>query len=65
MNLWSPWELMTAVIGGMRDRGSGSILNLSTFSAELPPGPPFPTNKPATGGSMYGGSKAALNRRRE
>ena len=62
VNLWSPWELMTAVIGGMRDRGSGSILNLSTFSAELPPGPPFPTNKPATGGSMYGGSKAALNR---
>ena len=62
VNLWAPWELMTAVVGGMRERGSGSILNLTSFAAELPPGPPFPTNKPATGGSMYGGSKAALNR---
>ena len=25
-------------------------------------GPPFPTNKPATGGFQYGASKAALNR---
>jgi NAD(P)-dependent dehydrogenase (short-subunit alcohol dehydrogenase family) len=62
VNLWAPWELMAAVIGGMRDRKSGSILNLTSFSAEFPPGPPFPTNKPSTGGSVYGGAKAALNR---
>jgi NAD(P)-dependent dehydrogenase (short-subunit alcohol dehydrogenase family) len=62
VNLWAPWELMTQVVGGMRERRRGWILNLTTFSAELPPGPPFPKNKPATGGFQYGASKAALNR---
>ena len=62
VNLWAPWELMSAVVGGMRERGRGAILNLTTFSAELPPGPPFPTNKPAKGGFVYGAAKAALNR---
>jgi NAD(P)-dependent dehydrogenase (short-subunit alcohol dehydrogenase family) len=62
VNLWAPWELMAAAVGGMRERGRGWILNLTSFSAELPPGPPFPTNKPATGGFQYGASKAALNR---
>ena len=62
VNLWAPWELMTQVVGGMRSRGGGWILNLTSFAAELPPGPPFPTNKPATGGFQYGASKAALNR---
>ena len=62
VNLWAPWELMCAVIGPMRERGSGSILNLTTFSAELPPGPPFPTNRPGKAGFVYGAPKAALNR---
>jgi len=62
VNLWAPWELMAAVIGGMRERGHGSILNLTSFAGEFPPGPPFPNNKPSNGGSLYGGAKAALNR---
>jgi NAD(P)-dependent dehydrogenase (short-subunit alcohol dehydrogenase family) len=62
VNLWAPWQLMQGVVGGMRERGKGWILNISSFSAELPPGPPFPTNKPAKGGFQYGASKAALNR---
>ncbi|MBU3700527.1 MAG: SDR family oxidoreductase [Acidimicrobiia bacterium] len=62
VNLWAPWELMKGVIGGMRQRRRGWILNLTSFAAELPPGPPFPSNKPATGGFQYGASKAALNR---
>ena len=62
VNLWAPWELMTQVVAGMRERRRGWILNLTSFSAELPPGPPFPTNKPATGGFQYGATKAALNR---
>jgi NAD(P)-dependent dehydrogenase (short-subunit alcohol dehydrogenase family) len=62
VNLWAPWELMTQVVAGMRARQRGWILNLTSFSAELPPGPPFPTNKPATAGFQYGASKAALNR---
>lgn len=62
VNLWAPWELMQGVVAGMRSRGRGWILNLTSFAAELPPGPPFPTNKPAKGGFQYGASKAALNR---
>ncbi|TML16367.1 MAG: SDR family oxidoreductase, partial [Actinobacteria bacterium] len=62
VNLWAPWELMSAVVGGMRTRGRGAILNLTSFAAEYPPGPPFPTNKPAKGGFVYGSAKAALNR---
>jgi NAD(P)-dependent dehydrogenase (short-subunit alcohol dehydrogenase family) len=62
VNLWTPWELMQAVVPGMRERGHGWVLNLTSFSAELPPGPPFPRNLPATGGFQYGASKAALNR---
>ena len=62
VNLWAPWELMKAVVGGMRERGSGAILNLTTFSAELPPGPPFPTSKPSKAGFVYGAPKAALNK---
>jgi NAD(P)-dependent dehydrogenase (short-subunit alcohol dehydrogenase family) len=62
VNLWAPWELMKAVVPGMRERGRGWILNLTSFAAELPPGPPFPTNKPGKAGFQYGASKAALNR---
>jgi NAD(P)-dependent dehydrogenase (short-subunit alcohol dehydrogenase family) len=62
VNLWAPWELMKAAVPGMRERRRGWVLNLTSFAAELPPGPPFPTNKPATGGFQYGASKAALNR---
>ncbi len=62
VNVWAPWELMKAAVPGMRARGRGWVLNLTSFAAELPPGPPFPTNRPATGGFQYGASKAALNR---
>jgi len=62
VNLWAPWELMTQVVAGMRERRRGWILNLTSFAAELPPGPPFPTNKPGTAGFQYGATKAALNR---
>ena len=62
VNVWAPWLLMRHAVPGMRERGCGAVLNLTSFAAELPPGPPFPTNKPATGGSAYGSTKAALNR---
>jgi len=35
---------MKAVVPGMRERDRGWILNLTSFAAELPPGPPFPTD---------------------
>lgn len=62
VNVWGPWLLMQQVVPGMRERRRGAIVNLTSFAAELPPGPPFPTNKPATEGSAYGSTKAALNR---
>jgi NAD(P)-dependent dehydrogenase (short-subunit alcohol dehydrogenase family) len=62
VNLWAPWELMRSAVVGMRQRQRGWILNLTSFAAELPPGPPFPTNKPAKAGFQYGASKAALTR---
>jgi NAD(P)-dependent dehydrogenase (short-subunit alcohol dehydrogenase family) len=61
VNLWAPWQLMGQVIPGMRERGRGWILNLTSFSGELPPGPPF-AFKAKDGSSMYGATKAALNR---
>lgn len=62
LNVRAPWDLMAQAIGSMRARGAGWIVNLTSFSGELPPGPPFPRLLPATGGSAYGASKAALNR---
>ena len=62
VNFKAPWELMNDVVDGMRERGRGWILNVTTFAAEIPPGPPYPTNKPAKSGSAYGSTKAALNR---
>jgi NAD(P)-dependent dehydrogenase (short-subunit alcohol dehydrogenase family) len=61
-NVWAPWELMAAALPGMRARRRGWILNLTSFTGELPPGPPFPESLPARAGSAYGSSKAALNR---
>lgn len=62
INLFAPWELMKQAVPGMRARGRGWILNLTSFAAELPFGPPFPSNIVSRGGSGYGSSKAALNR---
>jgi citronellol/citronellal dehydrogenase len=60
VNFLAPWELMKAAVPGMRERGRGWILNLTTLLAELPPGPPFP--KLADHSFQYGATKAALNR---
>jgi len=62
LNLYAPWLLMRQVLPRMRERGQGWVVNLTSFAGELPPGPPYPTNRPAKTGSAYGASKAALNR---
>ena len=62
VNVWGPWLLMTQVVDGMRERGWGAIVNLTSFAGEYPPGPPFPDNRPSKSGAAYGSSKAALNR---
>lgn len=56
----APFELAQAVVGGMRERGYGSILNISSKAAihpEIDPGSPA-----ALGGTVYGMVKASLER---
>lgn len=62
LNFWVPWNLIRAVLPGMRERRSGWIVNLSSATAIPPVGPPFPDTGPARLGTMYGGSKAFLDR---
>ena len=61
VNVWAPWLLMGQVLPGMRDRGQGWILNLTSSAAELPPGPPYGALAKA-GYGTYGVTKAAINR---
>ena len=62
LNLWAPWQLIRRVLPGMTERGSGWVVNLSSATAIQPQGPPFPDTHPARFGTIYGGSKAFLDR---
>lgn len=62
LNFRTPWNLVRAVLPGMRERHRGWIINLSSATAIPPIGPPFPDTGPARLGTMYGGSKAFLDR---
>ncbi len=62
LNVRAPWDLTRAVLPGMLERGRGAIVNLTSQAAELPSGPPFAATLPAQQGTVYGGTKAFLNR---
>ena len=62
LNFWVPWRLVRRTLPGMRARGGGAILNISSASAIHPQGPPFPPNVTAAKGTIYGGTKAMLDR---
>jgi len=61
-NVHAPLDLMQAVIPGMRQRGSGWIVNLSSATTRVFPGPPFELVEPGSAMGIYGATKAALNR---
>jgi NAD(P)-dependent dehydrogenase (short-subunit alcohol dehydrogenase family) len=61
VNVFAPWQLTRRVLPGMRERGAGWILNMSSRSAELPSGPPY-SELVGLRGTVYGGTKAMLNR---
>jgi NAD(P)-dependent dehydrogenase (short-subunit alcohol dehydrogenase family) len=56
----APFELARLVLPGMRDRGRGWILNISSIAARHPTLPPV--RRRAIGGTVYGMCKAALER---
>lgn len=62
VNVNAPLDLALAAVPGMRAAGEGWIVNLSSASANLWPGPPAPFEQSAINIGAYGASKAALNR---
>jgi citronellol/citronellal dehydrogenase len=56
----APFELSQRVLPGMRERGQGWILNISSIAAVHPAIPPGPDG--GIGGTVYGMCKAALER---
>ncbi|MDG2026448.1 MAG: SDR family NAD(P)-dependent oxidoreductase [Acidimicrobiales bacterium] len=62
VNVMAPWLLAQAAVPEMVERGHGSVLNLTSQTADMPEGPPFSVSPQIGGASAYGGSKAWLNR---
>lgn len=61
-NVHAPLDLAQAVLPGMRAAGEGWIVNLSSGSARHWEGPPFDMGAQGSTLTIYGASKAALNR---
>jgi NAD(P)-dependent dehydrogenase (short-subunit alcohol dehydrogenase family) len=61
-NVHAPLDLAQAVIPAMLDAGEGWIVNVSSGSARLAAGPPFDLGFQGSTPTMYGASKAALNK---
>lgn len=57
VQVWTPFELSQLVLPGMRERGHGWILNISSHAAIHPD-----KTVPGRGGTVYGMCKAALER---
>ena len=60
VNVHGPFMLSQKVLPDMISRGSGAIVNVSSGAAIGPGHGPY--NEPARGGTMYGSSKAAIER---
>lgn len=62
LNFWLPWRLCRRTLPAMKKKGSGSILNISSTAAAFLNGPPFVDKVASKQGTIYGGSKAFMNR---
>ncbi len=62
VNVEAPIDLVQAVLPVMVGQGEGWIVNVSSATARVAPGPPFRTAGVATVIGVYGATKAALNR---
>ena len=56
LNFWAPWQLIRPALPTKRERGRGWILNVSSQTATLPEGPPFPPTI-RTEGTMTAGRR--------
>lgn len=62
LHLLTPLRLAQLAAPGMRERGAGWILNLTSVAALQPEGPPFSDFDTSAGFAIYGAVKAALDR---
>jgi NAD(P)-dependent dehydrogenase (short-subunit alcohol dehydrogenase family) len=63
LNVHAPVDLAQQVIPGMRARGRGWIVNVSSATSRHPKGPPFdPGIRLGSTSTLYGATKAALER---
>jgi citronellol/citronellal dehydrogenase len=62
MHVMAPLHLIQMALPGMRERGGGWVLNLTSVAGDYIPGPPFSEFDRTAGFGMYGTCKAALNR---
>ncbi|MEZ5855969.1 MAG: SDR family NAD(P)-dependent oxidoreductase [Hyphomicrobiaceae bacterium] len=62
VNVHGPFMLSQAVLPGMIKLRRGAIVNISSGSAIGPGRAPFKDARPVNGGTMYGATKAALER---
>jgi len=62
VNLHGPFMLSKAVLPEMIERGSGAIVNISSVGAIGPGRGPYKDPPARLGGTMYGASKAAIER---
>jgi len=62
LNVHAPFDLAQQALAGMRARRRGWIVNVSSATAMHPQGPPYPDFYKHGGATLYGLSKAALDR---
>ena len=62
VNYLAPLDLIRAVAPGMRERGMGWIVNVTSMASLFHPGPPYEAGPRSVSWGGYGASKAALER---
>jgi NAD(P)-dependent dehydrogenase (short-subunit alcohol dehydrogenase family) len=62
VNVHAPWDLSRAALPAMQAAGRGAIVNISSGVSAHPEGPPYSSFHADNGATLYGTSKAALER---
>lgn len=62
VNVWAAWDLVLAALPGMRSRGRGWVLNISSQGAAPKVGPPYRAIPMVGAQCLYGSTKAMLDR---